>query len=612
MSNAASPATQNGVTPQVVVNDFQISVATMNGTGSQTSNNAIIRTLFAMGIPVNGKNIFPSNIKGLPTWFEIRVNKDGYIARKEVSEVLIAMNEATIIQDMKNLPPGGMAIFDTGLNYESTRTDIIKYPLPVEAILTEHDVPTQLRERVRNMVYVGALAYLIGMDLNETDNVLVKALKGKRKAVDMNMDIIKAAYEYAEQEWVDKPSPYRVERMEATNGKILMDGNEAAALGAAFGGVQVIAWYPITPSSSVVDYALKHMPKLRSNEDGTHNYAIVQAEDELAAIGMVLGAGWTGARAMTATSGPGISLMSEFAGMAYFAEIPSVVWNIQRVGPSTGLPTRTSQGDLLAAYTLGHGDTHHVVLMPGMLSEAFEFGWRAFDVAERVQTLVFVLSDLDLGMNLWMCNKFAYPDQPMDRGKVLDAEALDAHIREFKAWGRYRDVDGDGIPYRTIPGNPHPQSAYFTRGTGHDEYAVYSEDADTWRANLVRLQHKYGSSRQFTPKPVTHGSGKEKIGILAYGTLDAAILEARDRMSARGLETDYMRVRSLPLHDEVREFIEAHDEVYIVENNHDGQLYKITLMEYPDLAMKMKPRPFMDGMPFTAGRVVGLITGEEY
>lgn len=608
MSEAvASPAVKAGQDAgSQVINDFQIVVATKNGTGSQTSNAAIIRALFAMGIPVNGKNIFPSNIKGLPTWFNIRVSKDGYIARKEVSEILVAMNE-TILSDVAKLPSGGYCVYDSGLGITPSREDVTLYELPVDEIIKEGGIGADLKERVRNMVYVGAVAFLIGIDLDEIDKVLLKTLKGKRKAVDLNMDVIKRGFAYGAEHWTDRPCRYKIERMDKTEGMILMEGNEAGALGAVFGGLTVLAWYPITPSSGMPDAATEYLAALRHDEDGKANYVVMQAEDELSAAGMIVGAGWAGARSMTATSGPGISLMAEFAGLAYYAEIPCVIWDIQRVGPATGLPTRTSQADILKAYLLSHGDTKHIVLLPGSLEEAFEDGWQSFDVAERMQTLVFVLSDLDLGMNLWMSKPFVYPNKPMDRGKVLNEEELQKHIEQFKAWGRYRDVDGDGIGYRTIPGNKHPQSAYFARGTGHNEMAVYSEEPEVWVRNMERLHHKFQTAKQYIPKPIYYGDGKADVGILAYGTTEGAILEARDRLAKQGIQTDYLRVRSLPLHDEIEDWIKAHKRVYVVENNHDGQLASIIRMEMPVVAAHIKSAAYMDGLPFSAGRVIELL-----
>ncbi|HQE17534.1 MAG TPA: 2-oxoacid:acceptor oxidoreductase subunit alpha, partial [Aggregatilineales bacterium] len=505
-----------------VVNDFQIIVATVNGTGSQTANTVLIRALFRMGIPVTGKNIFPSNIQGLPTWFTIRLSKEGYIARRETSEILVAMNRNTLQQDIDDLPSGGVCFYPAEWKIKHHRDDIVYYPMPVNELVNQADVPRNLRDYVANMVYVGALAALLEIDLGEIEGALNFHFDGKQKPVDLNMGVVRLAYDYA-MDHLPKVDPYRVERMNGTGGKILLDGNSAAALGSVFGGVSLIAWYPITPSTSLIDAAREYLKELRIDpETGKATYAVIQAEDELAAIGMVVGAGWAGARAMTATSGPGISLMAEFAGLAYFAEVPAVIWDVQRVGPSTGLPTRTSQGDVLFAYTLGHGDTKHPVLLPADIKECFEFGWRVFDLAERLQTLVFVLSDLDLGMNLWMSEPFEYPDEPMDRGKVLTAEDLE----RLGGFSRYKDVDGDGIAYRTLPGTDHRLAAYFTRGTGHNERAIYSEAPEDWVQNMERLNRKFNTARDLVPQPVIDRAEGAQFGLIAYGTTHHAVVEA--------------------------------------------------------------------------------------
>jgi 2-oxoglutarate ferredoxin oxidoreductase subunit alpha len=425
--------------------------------------------------------------------------------------------------------------------------------------------------------------------------------------VDLNYGVVSAAAEYVRAN-LPKQDPYRVERMNGTAGKVLIVGNSAAALGAVFGGVTFGAWYPITPSTSVFDALTDYLNEFRRDpETGEATFAIVQSEDELAAIGMVLGAGWAGARAMTATSGPGISLMTEFAGMGFFAEIPGVIWDIMRMGPSTGLPTRVSQGDVLPVYYLGHGDTRQVVLLPGSVAECFEFGYEAFDLAERLQTPVFVLSDLDIGMNLWMTDPFDYPETPLDRGKVLTAEDIKA-AGEF---ARYRDVDGDGIPYRTLPGNTHPLSAYFTRGTGHNERAVYSERPDDWLNNLTRLFKKHDTARTMVPKPVVDRREGARIGIVAYGSADPAVCEARDRMRAAGVETSYLRLRALPLEESLREFVQEHDVIYVVELNFDGQMRQLIQLYMPERAASIRSVAHCDGLPLTARFVAEAIMGKE-
>lgn len=608
MSEAqSSPAESLMTEPEPIVNDFQVKIATVNGSGSQTANTAILRAIFRMGIPVSGKNIFPSNIQGLPTWYTIRVSKDGYIARLDDYHILVAMNRDTYEEDIQHLASGGICIYPMEWKIRENRDDVMYYPIPVKELIDQAEVPNNLKSYVANMAYVGALATVLEIDIDEISFALDFHFGGREKPINMNMDVVKAAYEWT-QDNLAKRDPYRVERLDKTAGMLLLDGNSAGALGAVFGGVSVIAWYPITPSTSMVDAARVYLAEMRREPgSGEATYAVIQAEDELAAIGMVLGAGWAGSRAMTSTSGPGLSLMSEFAGLAYFAEIPSVIWDVQRMGPSTGLPTRTSQGDLLPAYLLGHGDTKHIVLMPKNIHEAFEFGWKAFDLAERVQTLVLVLSDLDLGMNLWMSEPFDYPDTPMDRGKVLSAADLD----ELGKWGRYEDVDGDGITYRTLPGTDHKLAAYFTRGTGHDPYAVYSERSEDWVDNIERLNRKFDTARDMVPAPEVDQIEDADIGIISFGTSDACVVEGRDLLDDRDLPTSYLRVRALPLNEVTRRFIEDHDRIYVVENNSDGQLAMILHMEYPDLADRIHSLAYADGMPLTARWMVNALLEQE-
>ncbi len=594
-------------TAEKVVNDFSISIATVNGSGSQTANTAILRALFKMGIPVNGKNLFPSNIKGMPTWYIIRLSKAGYAARRDTVEIVVAMNQQSVEEDLQQVAPGGVFFFDEALRFERSRDDVTYYPMPVKALVKDTAVPTALKNYIVNMVYVGVVSAVLGIDIAEVENALHHHFKGKAKPVALNMEVVNRAYLWA-RENVLKADPFYVEPMDATEGMIMLDGNAAAALGAVYGGVTLAAWYPITPSTSVIDNLNHYLARLRTDpETGKATYAIVQAEDELAAIGTVLGAGWAGARAMTATSGPGISLMAEFAGMGYFAEIPAVIWDVMRMGPSTGLPTRTSQGDVLFIYTLGHGDTKQVCLFPADPKECFDFGVIAFDLAEQLQTPVFVLSDLDLGMNQWMSPVFEYPAQPINRGKVLDAEALE----KAGQFARYRDVDGDGIPYRTIPGTDHPLAAYFTRGTGHDENAIYSERPDVWERNLQRLARKFETARTLVPAPEVDAAANAEAGIIAYGTTHPAIVEARDRLAAAGLTTDYLRLRALPFHPDVEAFIAAHERVYVVENNFNGQMCQILRMELPELAPKLISIAHCDGLPLTAGWVTSSILEKE-
>ena len=500
--------------PKPVINDFSIQIATVNGSGSQSANNILLRSIFAMGVPVSGKNLFPSNIAGLPTWYTIRASKNGYVARKKDIDVLIAMNAETSQQDILSLHPGAIAIYEEAANLKQFRDDVVCYPVPFDKLTAAVCPEAKLRKLVRNMIYVGVAAQLLDMDMAIVEKTVRKQFAKKQKAADLNWAAVEAGANYAK-ESLTKADPFRLERMHATENKIIIDGNAACALGAMFAGVTVVTWYPITPSSSVVEQLIDYLKKYRIEEDGKASFAVVQAEDELAAVGMVLGAGWAGARSMTATSGPGISLMAEFTGLGYFAELPGVIFDIQRVGPSTGLPTRTAQADLLSIAYLSHGDTKHVMLLPGNVKECYEFAGAAFDLAEGLQTPVFVLSDLDLGMNNWMSDPFEYPEKPIARGKVLTADDL----TRLDGFGRYKDVDGDGIPYRTLPGTDHPKAAYFTRGSGHNEKALYSEKPEDYQNLMERLARKFETARTLVPAPVVVQTGQSKIGIIAYGTI---------------------------------------------------------------------------------------------
>ena len=607
MSIGIAPTPAAEMAPeQPIVNDFAIVVATANGTGSQTANLAILRSLFKMGIPVNGKNIFPSNIQGLPTWYHIRLSADGYTGRRHTSEVLVAFNQATVVQDIQTLPAGGICLINGDWRSAPQRDDITIYAVPVNEFIRDSGSKGKLKDYLANMVYVGALAHLLDIPLARLEEALSFLFKGKQRTVDSNMAVVRAAHAWAAAN-LARNHPYRIVPMDATDGLIMMTGNEAAALGAVFGGVSFAAWYPITPSTSVIEALNGYLAQMRHDpQTGQATYAVVQAEDELAAIGMVVGAGFAGARAMTATSGPGISLMAEYVGLAYFAEVPAIIWDIQRVGPSTGLPTRTSQGDVLFTYYLGHGDTKNVILLPANLAECFEYGYRAFDLADTLQTPIFVLSDLDLGMNNWMSPPFDYPAEPLRRGKVLSAE--DVAERGF---ARYRDLDGDGIPYRTLPGNPHPRAAYFARGTGHNDAAVYSERPEDWESNMLRLARKFDTARGLVPAPVVERVEGAAIGIIAYGTTEPALREARDRLAAAGTPTSFMRLRALPLNDDAGAFIAAHDRCYVVELNRDGQMHTILSAELPGLATRLVALAHLDGMPLTARWVVEAILAQE-
>ena len=611
-----SPTIQEGSQPPSsgpIVNDFGITFCTVNGSGSATANNAVLRALFKMGIPVSGKNIFPSNIQGLPTWYTIRLSKDGWLARVEKEDIVVAMNPATFQRDVDRLVPGGVVFYSDDLRLSVTRTDVIAYPMPVKKMIKEADVPTNLRDYVANMVYVGVVAQMLGIDFDAIYQALSFHFRGKQSPIDSNFKVIKAAAEWAAANLV-KQDAYHVEPMNKTEGYIMSDGNTAAAIGALYGGVQFVAWYPITPASSLAESINQYLPMLRKDpESGKTTCVVVQAEDELAALGMATGAGWSGLRSMTSTSGPGVSLMAEYMGLAYFAEVPLVLWDVQRVGPSTGLPTRVAQGDLAFTYFIGHGDTNVIQLLPGSVNECFEFGWKAFDIAERLQTPVVVLSDLDLGMNQWMTEPFRYPDAPMDRGKVLWEEDLDKMIQEKAGkWGRYLDVDGDGIPYRTLPGNRHPSAAYFTRGTGHDEYARYSEEPDVWVNNMARLSKKYETAKEYVPKPIIQTMEGAKIGILTSGSAEFAVEEARAYLAKEGIPTDYMRVRATPFTDEVEQFVRDHERVYVVEMNRDGQLRQLLLINMPEvLAPRLIKAALMDGMPLSARWVKELVESQE-
>lgn len=593
----SSPTEQHGTDARV--NDFSLVVATANGTGSQTANLTLLRSFFKMGIPVHGKNIFPSNIQGLPTWYHIRVSKDGYVARHP-SELLVAFNPATLHDDVANLPAGGVVIHNADLRLRPDRSDLTYYPVPVKELLAGVEVKGKIKEYIANMTYVGVVAHLLGVPLEVLEEALGHHFGKRQKLIDSNLEVVRIAYEWAVLN-LPKTDRFRVAPMNATTGLIMMTGNEAGALGSVYGGVSVSGWYPITPSTSFIDSLREYLAKLRVGPDGKATFSVIQAEDELAAIGMVVGAGWAGARAVTATSGPGISLMAEFLGLAYYAEVPAVVWDIQRVGPSTGLPTRTSQGDVAFAYNLGHGDTKQVLLFPSSIEECFEFGYKAHDLADKLQTPILVLSDLDLGMNNWMGKPFEYPAAPLDRGKVLNAEEV-AALPEF---GRYKDVDGDGVPYRTLPGNENPRAAWFGRGTGHDEQARYSERAEDWVKNMDRLARKFDTARALVPAAVVDEQPGAKLGIIAYGTTRYAIEEARDLLAARGVATDFMRIRALPIGPEVEEFVAAHERLVVIEMNRDGQLTAILRDELPVHAAKLKPIAYLDGMPLTADWVVG-------
>jgi len=594
---------------QTIVNDFSIHVATMNGSGSQTANMVMLRSIFQMGIPVSGKNLFPSNIQGLPTWFTIRVNKDGYIARQGKIDILIAMNPETAHGDVMTLEPGTTVIYDEPLKLNSLRDDLTFFSAPFDELVKPVCPQPKLRKLVRNIIYDGILARLIGIDMAEIEEALKKQLKNKAKAAEMNWNAVKVGYEYAEKNF-PAYTRHRVERLNKTQGKIIIEGNAAAAIGCMFAGATVATWYPITPSSSLCESLIEYMKRYRIDpETKKATFAIVQAEDELAAIGMALGAGWAGARSMTSTSGPGISLMSEFIGLGYYAEVPAVIFDIQRVGPSTGLPTRTMQGDMLFAAYLSHGDTKHIMLIPHSVEECYTMAMEAFDLAEEFQTPVFVMSDLDLGMNYWMSDPFKYPEKPIKRGKLLNAKELD-NLKKFE---RYRDVDGDGIPYRTLPGTKHPLAPYFTRGSGHNEGAKYTERADDYKRNMDRLNRKFDTARHRVPAPILEANGSTEVGIIGYGTSHWAIIETRDILKAsHQRDSSYLRLRAFPFNGDLLNFVNSHKRVYVIDQNRDAQMLSLLKIDLPAHEItKLRSVRNYDGLPIAPKSIVDSILEQE-
>jgi len=561
---------------QRVVNDFAIQVATVNGSGSQTANLVLLRSIFQMGVPVSGKNMFPSNIAGLPTWYTIRASAKGYIARKKEVDLLVALNAETAKEDVLTLSPGAAAIYDEPLKLNELRSDLIFYPVPFDKLIAPVTTDAKLRRLVRNMIYDGVLSRLLSIDMAQMEKALRKQMGKKEKAIALNMNALKAGYDYAEAN-LPKRDPFVVQPMQGkTEGMILIEGNAAAAIGCMMAGVTFVGWYPITPSSSLCESLIDYLKKYRKDpETGKATYAVVQAEDEIAALGMVIGAGWMGARAMTSTAGPGISLMAEFTGLGYYAEVPAVIFDVQRAGPSTGLPTRTGQQDVLSTALLSHGDTKHPLLFPSSVGECYQMAQDAFDLTERLQTPVFVMTDLDLGMNTWMSKPFEYPTKTFDRGKRLTPEKL----KQLGEFARYRDVDGDGIPYRTVPGDGGP--SFFTRGSGHNEKALYSERADDYTNNLDRLSRKFDTARALVPQPeLVDNAGKGGVGIIAYGTTHWALVESRDQLKNEAkLNTSYLRLRGFPFSKAVFDFIDAHDRVYVIDQNRDGQMWSLLKLE---------------------------------
>ena len=591
------------------INDFVIKLANVNGTGSASANGLLMKSIFRMGVPVVGKNVFPSNIQGLPTWYEIRVTGAGYGARSGNVDMMVAMNANTYARDIAELRPGGVLIYDSTWprQHVLSRTDVTVLGVPLAQMCNAAFKVARSRVLMKNMAYVGAVAALLSIDVEVIRTLVREMFAKKPKLVDLNMQALALGYDYA-MEHFECPLPFKVERLDETKNKIMIDGNTAAGLGCVYAGATVGAWYPITPSTSLMDAFKKWCEKFRVDpKTGEHNYCIIQAEDELAAVGMVVGASWNGARAFTPTSGPGISLMSEFIGFAYYAEIPLVLFDVQRVGPSTGMPTRTQQADVQMCAYASHGDTRHILLFPAHPGECFTMAADAFDLAERYQTPVFVLSDIDIGMNDWMVDELEWDDarQP-DRGKVLNAE----QIESLEQFHRYKDVDGDGIAYRTLPGT-HPKGAYFTRGSGHNADGNYTENEAEYQEVLDRLVRKWRGAADHVPAPIVKKAkgGKARWGILAYGSSDCAVLEACDTLAAEGLHMDYMRIRGFPFSDEVSDFVMAHDHVFVVEQNRDAQLRGLLLLETQIPRAKLLPLLHYSGEPLTSHFVHEYIKG---
>lgn len=587
------------------INDFVIKFATVNGSGSASANTMVAKTLFRMGIPVSPKNIFPSNIQGLPTWYEVRVSEAGYLARRDGIDVMVAMNPQTYAEDVAEVLPGGWLLYDSSMPRVWPRSDITILSIPIAALCAKQWKDARQRQLLKNMVYVGALVELLSLDLEVLKGVVSDQLKGKEKLVAANMQAIEMGREFARANF-QCPLPVHARHAEGAKGKIMVTGNEAGGLGAVYAGATVCAWYPITPSTSLPEAFERHARRMRVTKEGKRLYSIVQAEDELAAIGVAIGGGWNGARSFTATSGPGVSLMSEFLGLAYFAEVPVVLFNVQRGGPSTGMPTRTGQPDILSSAYASHGDTKHVLLFPANPTECFSMGAEAFDLAERLQTPVLVMSDLDIGMNDWITDPFEWDDARVyDRGKVLDAEQLEG----FKAakgrdWGRYQDIDGDAIPYRTLPGTHPTMGAFFTRGTSHDENARYTEDGRIHARIIDRIRRKFDTAATLVPKPeITIRDKASKVGLIYFGATRPAVLEALDELDKLGVRVNAMRLKAFPFNEDVKAFCAAHDEIFVVEQNRDAQMRSLLMTEADVAGTKLIPTLSYDGMPTTAAFV---------
>ncbi len=592
----------NGAGPDSVrVNDCAFRIATVNGTGSASANGMLMQAIFRMGVPVSGKNVFPSNIQGLPTWYEIRVNGEGHCARTPRFDLAVAMNPQTYRKDVDSVVDGGWILYDSTwpLADELHRDGIHFLGVPLAQMCTEHFEGSRTRILMKNICYVGALGALLDLDMEVVKEMLEEKFSAKKHLQDANDLAIRLGYDYAKEHF-DCPLPIRIRAMKENDNKIIIDGNTAAALGCVYAGATVAAWYPITPSTSLMDAFARFAKRFRTDEEGKGRYIFLQAEDELSAAGITIGAAWAGARAFTSTSGAGISLMNEFLGLAYYAEIPAVFFDVQRVGPSTGMPTRTQQGDILSNVYASHGDTTHIALFPSDPRECFEMARDAFDVAERFQTPVFVVSDLDIGMNDWVVDRFEWDDayRP-DRGKVLGAKDLE----EMEAFYRYLDTDGDHIPYRTLPG-VHPKGAYFTRGSGHDKYGRYTEDDEPFREVVSRLRDKVLSAGDAVPQPILETVEGAELGIVTLGGCDGGCREAIARLAKAGIKADYMRVRAFPFPESVEAFLRSHEHNYVVEQNRDGQLRRLLLLETEIERERLRSVPVWGGIPLSADDVI--------
>ncbi len=587
------------------INDFVIKFATVNGSGSASANTMVAKTLFRMGIPVSPKNIFPSNIQGLPTWYEVRVSEAGYLARREGIDFMVAMNPQTYAEDLAEVVPGGWLLYDSSMPRIWPRDDITLLPIPIAQICAKQWTDARQRQLFKNMVYVGALVELLSMDMEALKGVISDQLKGKEKLMTANLQAVQLGRDYA-REHFSCPLAIHARPAEGAKGKIMVTGNDAGGLAAVYGGATVCAWYPITPSTSLPEAYEKYARRLRVTKEGKRLYSIVQAEDELAAIGVAIGGGWNGARSFTATSGPGISLMSEFLGLAYFAEVPVVLFNIRRGGPSTGMPTRTGQPDIISCAYASHGDTKHVLLFPSDPTEVFDMGAEAFELAELLQTPIMVMSDLDIGMNDWMTEPFTWDDsKEQSRGKVLSAEQLEAFKTvKGKPWGRYLDVDGDAIPYRTLPGTHPSMGSFFTRGTSHDEYARYTEDGRIHQRVIDRIRRKFDTAATVVPKPEIDIRDKNsKTGIIYFGATRPAVLEGLDELERAGVRLNAMRLRAFPFNEDVKAFCDAHDQIFVLEQNRDAQMRSLLITEANVPANKLIAMLSYDGMPTTAAFV---------